>query len=223
MQDDTGVEMLEMGRRPEEIATGERIRIEGNRLLLRRRDLGTQISAAPVVDNDGLHPLQSRTGKVVLKAGRVPLEVDWFNRMFDFGLDVSLMQSNGQTQAISDRALSHLAAAIFPQRHQPAVWLAGGSLRGRLGEVPDFDLLTPVKTGITTNFDLAFRPRDELVGLRFTGFFDATTNGTYTFSLTSDDGSLLFIGRPEVPVQKLGMARSADDRRWLGWPADEPS
>ena len=229
MQDDTGVELLELGCRPEQFTPGDRIRIEGNCALLRRRDLGTQISAAPVVDNDGLHPLQLRTGKVVLKAGRVPLEVDWFNRMYGFGLDVSLMQSNGQPQAISDSALSHLAAQSSRGDTNLLPGLQVEAYEDDWVQVPDFDLLTPVKTGITTNFSLPFRPRDELVGLRFTGFFNAPKNGTYTFSLTSDDGSLLFIGPPEVPVQKLGTAevRTAaagwvsqpmnqlEERRWL--------
>src|SRR5262249_47406715 len=55
LQDDTGVELLELGRREEPIAVGDRVHIEGNNLLLRRRERGTQISAVPVVDNDGLH------------------------------------------------------------------------------------------------------------------------------------------------------------------------
>ena len=201
---------------------GDRIRIEGNRVLLRRRDLGTQISAAPVVDNDGLHPLQLQTGKVVLKAGRVPLEVDWFNRMFDFGLDVSLMQSNGQTQAISDSALSHLAAESSRGDTNLLPGLQVEAYEDDWLQVPDFDLLTPVKTGITTKFDLAFRPRDELVGLRFTGFFDAPTNGIYTFSLASDDGSLLFMGRPDMSVQKLGLAQvPATVNGWIGQPMNQ--
>ena len=222
MQDDTGVEMLEMGRHTEEIAPGERIRIEGNRVLLRQRDLGTQISAAPVVDNDGLHPLQLRTGKVVLKAGRVSLEVDWFNRMFDFGLDVSLMQSNGQTQAISDSVLSHLAAESSRRDTNLLSGLQVEAYEDDWLQVPDFDLLTPVKTGITTKFDLAFRPRDELVGLRFTGFFDAPTNGIYNFSLASDDGSLLFMGRPDLSVQKLGIAQVPPIvNGWIGQPMNQ--
>ena len=96
-------------------------------------------------------------------------------------------------------------------------------------EVPDFDLLQPVKTANTTNFEVGFRSRDELVGLRFTGYFDAPTNGTYNFRVGSDDGALLFVGSPEVVVSHLGVAPAPvpaagsigqpmshlDERRWL--------
>src|SRR5436190_15700492 len=54
VKDDTGVELLELGRRTEEFRAGEKLRLEGTRLLLRQRDLGVQISSAPLIDNDGL-------------------------------------------------------------------------------------------------------------------------------------------------------------------------
>jgi signal transduction histidine kinase len=68
-----------------------------------------------------------------------------------------------------------------------------------------------------------------LVGLRFTGFFDAPSDGKYTFRVGSDDGSLLFIGGPEVRVRTLGTTRvpvaqagvigepmsQLEERRWL--------
>jgi len=54
-QDDSGVELLEMGDFGQEIHPGDRVRIQGNRCLLRKRDMGIQISAIPVVDNDAIH------------------------------------------------------------------------------------------------------------------------------------------------------------------------
>src|SRR5262249_25305390 len=105
-------------------------------------------------------------------------------------------------------------------------------------KVPDFDLLRAVRTGITTNlslplvtmnFNLPFRNREELVGLRLTGFAEIPKDALYTFRLGSDDGSLLFIGSREVSVTKLGMTNAPaaqagvigepmsrlEERRWL--------
>ena len=165
VQDATGVELLELGHRAEQIAPGDRIRIEGDRLFLRRRELGAQISAAPVVDNDLLHGWRTKTGEVVLKAGRVPLELDWFNCLRNYALDVFWQQPNGQLHAIAVPALWHA-------RPEPALGetnllpgLQAEAYEGHWEEVPDFDLLRPVKTGTTTNADLGFRTRDELVGL----------------------------------------------------------
>jgi signal transduction histidine kinase len=107
--------------------------------------------------------------------------------------------------------------------------LQAEAYEGHWEKVPDFDLLKPVKNGTTTNCDVGFRTRDELVGLRFTGFFEAPRDGKYTFRVGSDDGSLLFIGPTEIPVKRLGMTAAPlvqtgaigepmddlDERRWL--------
>ena len=63
--------------------------------------------------------------------------------------------------------------------------------------MPDFNLLLPAKAGIVTNFDLKFRTHDEMVGIRYTGFFKAAYDGQHLFRTRSDDGSLLFFGGPE--------------------------
>jgi signal transduction histidine kinase len=234
VQDGTAVELLQLGRRSEQFVPGEKIRIEGTRLLLRQRELGTQISAAPIIDNDGLHGWRVLDGNVVLKAVRVPLELDWFNCTRNFGLDLSWQPENGQPQTIPSSALWHTRSDT---NSVDANWefvsqepgLRAECYEGYWSEVPDFDLLQPAKTGITTNFDAGFRTRNELVGLRFTGFFDAPTDGTYRFRLGSDDGALLFVGSPDLAVTRLGMTSipvaaagwigqpmgELDERRWL--------
>lgn len=60
--------------------------------------------------------------------------------------------------------------------------------------LPDFSLLTPLLTGIHTNFNLnAPRLQDDFFGYWFDGFIDITTAGNYTFWTRSDDGSKLFV------------------------------
>ena len=43
-----------------------------------------------------------------------------------------------------------------------------------------------------------------MVGIRFTGYFEALRSGRYYFSLNSDDGSRIWIGNPAIPVKKIG-------------------
>ena len=57
-----------------------------------------------------------------------------------------------------------------------------------------------------TNFGLEFRTRNEMVGIRFQGYFDAPESGSYRFALASDDGSRLWIDSIGVPVTKTGAA-----------------
>ena len=133
VQDDTGVELLELGRRTEEILPGQKLRIEGNRLLLREREFGTQISTSPIIDNDGLHGWRVLDGSIALKAGRVPLELDWFNCLRNFGLDVFWQPTNEQPQAIPASALWHARSETVSSRSNGVTvavraWLASGML-----------------------------------------------------------------------------------------------
>jgi len=228
-QDATGVELLELGPRLEKLHPGERIRIQGTNLLLRRRDLGTQISAAPLVDNDGLHSPKTAQGEVLLKVGRIPLELDWFNGFHYFSLEVLYQPPNGPAQSIPDSALWHLAPAQQPGNTNFVPGLEVESYQGNWPQIPDFSLLSPVSIGSVSNFDLGFRTQDEMVGLRFRGFLQAPADGRYVFQVTSDDGSMLFIGPTDLTVQSLGggnapaaraalIAQSMDsleERRWM--------
>ncbi len=221
VRDGTGVEMLELGHRAGEIPAGERIRIEGNRSLLRRTDLGTFISATPVVDNDGLHPFRQAVGTMALKAGQVPIELDWFNCLANFGLDVFWQPLDAQQERIPPSALWHANPDSSPLLTNLAPGLRVECYEGFWVKVPDFDLLPCVKSGTTTNFNLGLRTRDDMVGLRFTGLLNVPSNGTYTFSVRSDDGALLFLGGQNVSVTSLGAGQPpVPEKGWISQPMD---
>ena len=76
--------------------------------------------------------------------------------------------------------------------------LAVQVFEGTWDSIPDFDAIKPVATGVVEQFDLSTRRRDELYGLRFTGFIDIPREGAYTFHTTSDDGTRLRIGNEEI-------------------------
>jgi hypothetical protein len=86
-------------------------------------------------------------------------------------------------------------------------WASGGYL-------PDFNTLTPVKTGTIDKFDLSPRTQDTNFAFRYTGKIQADTGGTYTFYTNSDDGSKLYINGtavvnndgPHGMVEKSGTA-----------------
>lgn len=227
--DASGAELLELGAQPQVFQPGDRLRIEGARCLLRRRDLGVSISAAPVVENDGVHGKASISGEIELKAGRYPLQLDWFNRFRDYFLEVTCQRPDAPPEKISESALWHVEPEGTSGRTNFLPGLRAECFEGNWENVPDFELFHAVKTGVVTNFDLQFRTRDTMVALRFTGFFDAPVDGKYIFSTRSDDGSFLFIGNREVKIDKLGVAdvppaRTAiigevmaglDERTWL--------
>lgn len=60
--------------------------------------------------------------------------------------------------------------------------------------MPDFDNLAVYKSGQALNFDLSKRVKDSRFAFKFTGYIEVPTDNTYTFYLSSDDGSQLYIG-----------------------------
>lgn len=58
--------------------------------------------------------------------------------------------------------------------------------------LPDFNALSPVKSGTTENIDLNARNRDDHFGIVWEGFINVPAAGDYTFELLSDDGSKLY-------------------------------
>jgi hypothetical protein len=64
--------------------------------------------------------------------------------------------------------------------------------------MPDFDALKPAATGVSEQFDLSKRKREEQYGMRFTGFIDIPRDGAWRFHTSSDDGTRLRIGNEEV-------------------------
>lgn len=224
VQDESGAELLEIGSFDRDILPGARIVIKGRDCLLRKRDLGVEISPPPVVDNDGLHPRRTATNAVALKAGMNPLRVDWFGYLWGFGfnLEVSYVLSNSPPEIVNSTNLFHAVVDEFG-RTNFLPGLKAEAYEGYWENAPDFDLLQPAKTGITTNFDLGFRTREESVGLRFTGYFNAPCDGQYTFMLRSSEGSLLYLGNRELTVARVGVTNIAASRGLYGGAMSSPA
>lgn len=91
---------------------------------------------------------------------------------------------------------------VMPRHSEKNIRLSPGIeysyYEGQWEEMPDFDSLTPVESGYTDLPDLTPRQRMENFGLLYAGYLTVGMSGVYTFSLTSDDGSRLFIGRTLV-------------------------
>jgi chitodextrinase/pimeloyl-ACP methyl ester carboxylesterase len=59
--------------------------------------------------------------------------------------------------------------------------------------LPNFNTLTPVKSGLTANVDIITpRNRSDMYGLVWEGYIKIPIAGTYTFETNSDDGSKLY-------------------------------
>ena len=75
---------------------------------------------------------------------------------------------------------------------------------GTWDTIPDYTNLTPVKSGVTANIDIAVRDVDDFLSIVYEGYITIDKEGLYIFALDSDDGSKLYID-DEVVVDNDGM------------------
>jgi signal transduction histidine kinase len=203
-QDESGVELLEIGDFGTEVLPGERISLQGWFDFFRKRDMGVEIARWPLINNDGLHFRRTLSANIALKAGMVPVRVDWFHDVHDLSLDVSCNESNGPPTNIMTSNFWHAVVDESSGQTNFLPGLRAECYEGYWETMPDFNLLQPVKTGIVTNIDIGFRTRDERVGIRYAGFWNVPQDGQYAFHLRSENGSLLFLLKPEVPLIRMG-------------------
>lgn len=64
-------------------------------------------------------------------------------------------------------------------------------------EEHDLDNLSPLETGITPNFTIENRKREDYIGYIYSGFIDIPRNGIYTFYARTNDGMTLYIDGEE--------------------------
>ena len=211
-QDETGVELLQLGGFDRAISPGERIRLRHAACWLRKRELGVEISPPPVVSNDGLHARSAVTGEVALAAGPIPLRLEWFNYWRELALEVAWAVSNEPPRLVAASNLWH-AVATGSGTNGFSPGLRADGYEGAWEELPDFNLLRPAKTGWVTNFDLDFRPRDEGVGIIYSGFLQVPSAGRYQFTVWSDDGAALFLGDSRIPLVRLGFTAPPTPKR----------
>jgi signal transduction histidine kinase len=196
LEDSSGAELLEMDDLKEDLKPGDVVHIEAHPVLLSAGDFGIYVAVPPVVDNDGIHGPQAVRRDHYLEAGRHPVRLDWFNQRLGWDLEVSCVASGSTSNASAVKNLeTNFLRAVSAECFQ-----------GSWSKLPNFQMLDPVRTGSVTNFGLQFRTRDEMVGLRFRGYFDAPESGRYRFELISDDGSRLWIGPSDVPIKKTGVS-----------------
>ncbi len=70
--------------------------------------------------------------------------------------------------------------------------------RGKWEDVPDFSRLTPEREGVLPGIVLPQKKAPQNYGVEYRGYIRISKEGVYTFYLSSDDGSLLYIDGKKV-------------------------
>jgi signal transduction histidine kinase/DNA-binding response OmpR family regulator len=201
VQDASGAALLAINAASQGLHPGTRVSVKADALLQKHGPVITLLPA-PLVNNNGVHGAQRRSGVVSLKAGTYPISVRWFNALGDLTLNVEYEGPDLPLQKIPGSVLFHLS----PKDTNLIAGLEYRAYEGQWDILPDFSRLTPVRFGTATSFDLNLKSRREHAALLFTGYIQIQRDGLYTFHTESDDGSQLFMGEAGVILQTIGAA-----------------
>ena len=199
-QDPTGQTLLELPP-SRGISAGNKIRVTGSVSLEADR---LRARPVPVIDNDGVHAEQEKSGAVFLRAGKQPIEILWFNGFGEGVLEVGYAGSGITRQAIPGSAMFRLS--IDPKTGERE-WLPGldfAAYEGYWRAVPNPLDCVLKTTGITEEISKGVVTNDFTIALDFRGFIDIPQDGEYVFSLKSDDGSVLYVGGEMPRVEVIG-------------------
>lgn len=206
LQDDSEADLIQADWDNAAFQPGQRVLLRGTNCAVGWNHSGLRIDRMPVVDVDGSHPPVTNTGMVFLHAGQNFIKVDWFNDVLSATLEVDYKGPGVSHKKIPDSALFQAQVAPSTGRTNFVNGLDYRCFEGEWNRLPDFDELTPTKTGTAKNFDINVRSRSEHAGVEFTGFLKVPVDGFYTFYVKSDDGGKLFL--PEI-LPQLTVAGSA--------------
>lgn len=149
-----------------------------------------------VVNNDGDHGAQEKSGKIKLAAGQHKIVVGYYQAGGERELSVSY-----ESALIAKVALpAEILSAKEPEKLLDTPTNIPGNLsyeyfEGEFEKLPDFGALTAAAKGEIDGFEIALdgKAREENFAIRFIGNIKIAKEGEYTFYTTSDDGSRLLI------------------------------
>ena len=153
-----------------------------------------KINNQTLINHDGLHGPTEKSGTVQLGVGYHPIEVEYFERTSGQFLEVYYSST-----AISKTAIP--SSVLYRKKTHLDEYASGINFyyyEGIWNSIPDMRVLPVVAKGISSQFDLNKRLKNDHFAFLFDGFIKIQTANTYTFTLKCDDGGKLYIGNQLV-------------------------
>ena len=143
--------------------------------------------APALVTNDGLHAPVSASGSVYIPAaGTYPVAAAFFENNSGEQMQLYWSGPGIQRQLVPD--------GVFSGKPSPTGGLGYRYYEGSWNMLPDFDALSPVKTGTSSNVNIGNRTagRNDNYAFVWQGYINIPAAGNYTFETVSDDGSRFY-------------------------------
>jgi hypothetical protein len=178
---------------------------DGNYIFILESDDGSRlfIDGKQIIDHNGLHAMEEKSGAADLKAGDHDIKIEFFENDLDAGCKFSWQPPGAAKEIVPESALSHQLSAP-------------PSEAGLLGEyfdigetLDDFPIIPGDKKPVVKRVDKTINFESTQEGfhgtqlvdffyVRWTGKLHIPQDGKYTFFLESDDGSRLFIDGKQI-------------------------
>ena len=181
-----------------------RIPKDGNYTFILESDDGSRlfIDGKQIIDHNGLHGMEEKSGGAELKAGDHDIKIEFFENDVDAGCKFLWQPPGATKEIVPASALLHPAAAATQTGLQGEYYDIGQ-------ELDDFPTISADKKPVVKRVDKNINfestqeafPGTQLVDyfyVRWTGNLRVPKDGKYTFFLESDDGSRLFIDGKQV-------------------------
>lgn len=150
-----------------------------------------------VVDNDGTHGAQERSGSIELSSGYHEVVVQYFEYNGGNSLQVQYQSSSISKQQVPSslwkrrkpKGPQFIVTEVDPYGIDQGINYSVYS--GSWSSLPDFSALTPSSTGVASTFHPNYG--GSTFGVKFSGYIEITEPGNYIFYTYSDDGSKLWL------------------------------
>ena len=182
-----------------------RIPKDGNYSFILESDDGSRlfIDGKQVIDHNGLHAMEEKSGEVELKSGDHDIKIEFFENDIDAGCKFSWQPPGAAREIVPVTALVHQAETPPAQGGLQGEYFDIGEALDDFPTIPADKKPAVKRVDKTINFEStqeAF-PGTQLVDffyIRWTGNLRVPKDGKYTFFLESDDGSRLFIDGKQI-------------------------
>ena len=170
-----------------------------------------------VVDNDGGHGPQERSGSVVLSKGTHVIEVLYFDGVHGELLEVFYASANIPKGTIPANKLfvSEISTGVASENKVNPPYALNDMVQGVEykkyqgcyggSSIPDFSDLYPSNSGVRNNFVLAGSEIDgDCFSLQYEAYVRIDNAGYYTFSLNSRDDGKLYLNNIKIIDSRIG-------------------
>ncbi|MFH0823143.1 MAG: PA14 domain-containing protein [Pseudomonadota bacterium] len=173
-----------------------------------------------IIENDGVHPAESKSGFVHLGEGVHVVVLDSFNASGQPLLQLLATPPGGKEEVFS--ISKGLAGWSEPEKPYDVLW---GQVyfvpKGQYPDGPDFSKISPVGRLTASELkisggDIPGLPgRKDMVGIRYEGYFNVKGAGIFAFRLLADEFAALTIGKHEIAKVVGGLKKKPEGD--VGW------